>query len=142
MTYLYARPVNVRIAVGQLWFAAQNSTPAFCEPGESLDRLWDDNHPYSRIWHSISCFYESCNLHSVTDADILDHLRIAMRCEHTISNRVITPERMQQSIKLWDTYGWTRYETKRAGKMRAIKQYAMPAVGLVGLCFGFVLPQP
>ena len=142
-TALFARPVHVRIAVGQLFTATQTQHTEFCEPGESINRLWNDNHPYSQLWSKITRFYELAGLNDATDAAILDHVRIALRCPHTLStHRATTPERMRSSIQLWNNYGWTDYETKRAGKMRVVKQYAMPAIYLTGLCFGVVLPQP
>ena len=147
MTILGARPVNIRLAVAHLYTSTRDNSVPNYQQGSTFSRVCDafkseqtDGLKYNMMWESIGDFYASW-LSRLTDNEILEQQSIALRMDHKLGPHTITPERMRQSMTQWEQNGWNRYETKRAGKLRACRQWAMPVVGTIGLFLGVQLPM-
>ena len=146
MTVLAWRPLEIRLMVA--YMATAGRTLVKCDPESTLDRQlyrpsggtkeynpadpYYNMHPYSRMWFEIGDWYTEQGFDKMSDARIKEKYMTALA----------TDKRVARARDTWAKYDWKEYETRRNSRRQTAGKYALPAVSLVGICFGLVLPQP
>lgn len=142
---LALRPISSRLTAAYLFTAlrlSQGFYPPEMEVQSSFERLADSDSSYRKLWKAIQEFAYLEGWNSLSDEDISQKLTLAKNNDFTLKSGItIKPEHVIEAQMLWNKRGWVSYEKQRAGKGRAVRQFGLPAVYLVGACFGVALPM-
>lgn len=133
-TPLALRPLDVRLKVAYMAHAQHGFENV--DPGNTYDRICsgnpqEDPMKYNYMWNQIGAYYTSLGFQEFSDKKIKDAYAKALTTGTAVS----------KAVDQWSEYGWTEYENRRDGRRRAAKQWGMPIVAVVGMCFGVQLPQ-
>ena len=130
-TPLYSRSTRARIAFGAIVDTIVNFST--CPTGNSFDRLAEDgNHPYSRMWRTIKTKYnnmtfEGVRLDELSDSEFLSYTQRALGIGFDYQGTHYEADALRKKVTLWTARGWSRYEEKRAGKLKVARKVALIA---------------
>ncbi len=140
-TPLALRSTQVRIYIA--WMAHSVRKYEHCDPGNTASRAWntvsqDKVHPYIKMWHNIGDFYMNSALKEMSDEEITDQWKAAIRVGFSTDETTVPAEFVRQAQLDWDKRGWTRYESKRAKRHKLFNKAALIGVlACSGLDLGF-----
>ena len=142
---LALRPVRSRLNAAFLYTAARlakgESLPEI-NTKSSLDRLFDPESSYRKLWDLIQRFAFIQGWSDLSDDDISEQMVLAKHNGFKLDDgTTVKPEHIVEAQMLWNKRGWVSYEKQRAGKGNAVRQFGLPALAVVGACFGVVMPM-